>query len=185
MSKRKTNRPDAKRASRKQTVEVFDVLDLAAEQRKCERLARRTLDFINSSDLPGYLRDAVIDALTRAGMKTGFNTPDGYAEAGRGEIKVLAGLMAVTSGAFSLTRTPAEAFAFHLSEALALAKYHPDLIPVDAFNELGEAANTLVSDCLDFDSAEVFALALAGHARKVERTDEARRLVEGEGGAQE
>ena len=90
------NQPAGKTSKLQREIERAEArvtLDLTLAARQREAGARAVLALINNADVPDFISDHVIDAITKAGMKAGCETPDAF-RMGREQIKQLARLFA-------------------------------------------------------------------------------------------
>jgi len=150
-----------KTTPRKRRTPDVEIIDVAAEGEKCRRTARKIQALLADDHTPDYLRTVISRALEEASAARNFPAPDGRWPASD-QLELLADLVAVTRGDFSLDKTPpsdVEQFAHHLSEAIRIARNSDD-IPTDIYNALGDLNNDYITSGLKFDSAEVIALAL-------------------------
>jgi hypothetical protein len=141
----------------RQAEEGDHICDLTLETQKDTQAARRTLAYLNSG-IPGFLRDAIIDAITKAGMKARIKTPDHFAQSASAQ-KQLADLFALTGGNFTLALNPRAQVAAHLAALLD----NPDHVPTELYNALADEVTTLVDKQIDMHSPELIERALEGH----------------------
>jgi hypothetical protein len=158
-------------------LEAKDTLDLTLVRKQHEEGARAVMALINNADVPDFISDRVIDIITKAGMKTNCETPDEF-KPGKEQIKQLADLFAVAGGFIRLEPAPdsIEAFAFHFSEVLRIART-ADFISTDLSDALHDASNDFITNELLNNSkcgahrAEFISFALAAYAAR-EKGDE-------------
>jgi len=103
-------------------------LDLAAVQEHQERQARTVIRFVRS-DIPDFIREAVKDAIQKAGAITGFRVP-AYTEPEKEQAHLLANLLSQTprlreaqETGVSRFQSIADALALLLDNDLYLPKY--------------------------------------------------------------
>ncbi len=123
------------------------ILDSLNEQRKCEARAARVVAFINS-DINDYLCDALMDALIEAANRKRMPLPM-FNEPEAEQVKLIAGLLAVTDGNFSLEKSARRKVAEALETILKGGNAIPDALQAD----IARAVNEL-NDFTDFDSAD-------------------------------
>ncbi|HLL73589.1 MAG TPA: hypothetical protein VK363_19280 [Pyrinomonadaceae bacterium] len=160
----------------KRVVEIFKAAgdelflnDPQGDEGTPEQAARNLVRFMASNQTHDFITDALVDAVMEAAHAHNMAAPDLSAPESE-QIKIMTDLFAVVPGIYSQRdgRDEITALAYHLSEALRIARHSKDA-PTGLFDALGEANNDHISNCLDMDSREAIELALRQRIQQAER----------------